>query len=64
MRITFFIVFLLTPAISPNINFTQIYRVRPTAGSLEKICKIEKINLNLIQCNFSFIPVMMKSNLS
>ena len=61
MIIIFFIVFVLTSAISPNINFTQFYRVRPTAGSLEQIYKIEKNNLNLIQSNFSFIPIMMKS---
>ena len=63
MKIIFFIAFLLTSAMSSNINFTQIYRVRPTAGSLKQIYKIEKINVNLIQCSFSFIPIMMKSNL-
>ena len=43
MRIIFFIEFLLTSAISPNINFTQIYRVRPTAGSLEQFTKSKKL---------------------
>ena len=59
MKIIFFTVFLLTSAMSSNINFTQIYRVRPTAGSLEQIYKIKKISINLIQCSFLFIPIMI-----